>query len=137
MGRRTTAAAMLLAVLPVSADHHRDSYYYRDYSREPLIVVDTKNCAGEFGLASFRAERVFKVQTGNCQDPEDSRKKLYQVMLKSLLGDTDYEVVWVDEAGMRDIRAQLKENRQAALRRRDPYRRPAPPPSDEGGHLEN
>ncbi|MBT8080189.1 MAG: hypothetical protein KJO31_16540 [Gammaproteobacteria bacterium] len=118
---RVAVVSLLLAVLPVFvlADHHSDSYYHRDYWREPLIVVDTRNCAGESGLASFRAERVFKVQAGICQDPDDSRKKLYQVMLKSLTGGTDYEILWVDEAGMQDIRTQLRENREAALRRHD------------------
>lgn len=114
-------ASLLLTALPVLvlADQHSDRDYHRDYLREPMIVVDTKTCAGEWGLASFRAERVYKVQVGNCQDPDDSRKKLYQVMLKSLTGGTDYEILWVDEAGVQEIRTQLRENREAALRRRE------------------
>jgi hypothetical protein len=116
----------ILSLLPavVSADHHYDQRYYRDYSQyrqEPLIVVDTKDCGGELGLASFRAERVFKIQTGKCQDPDDSGKPLYQVMLKSLMGEADYEIVWVDAAGMLAIREQLLENRKAALKRREIY----------------
>lgn len=42
-------------------------------------------------------------------------------MLKSLMGEADYEIVWVDAAGMLAIREQLLENRKAALKRRESY----------------
>lgn len=108
-----------------ATDHHGP--YYRDYRQEPLIVVETKDCEGNAGLASFRAEAVFKVEAGKCRDPDDTDKPLYQVMLRSLLGASDYEIVWVDAAGMKMIQTQLEENRRAALRRRDGYRAPDRP----------
>jgi hypothetical protein len=108
-----------------AADHH-DSYC-RGCWQEPLIIVETKDCEGNAGLASFRAERVFKVQAGNCRDPDDSGSPLYQVMLRSLLGSGDYDIVWVDAAGMKEIKSQLEENRRSALRRRDGYRAPGRP----------
>lgn len=122
--------AFLALLAAVAAAHNYDSYY-PDYRQEPLIVVATKDCEGNAGLASFRADRVFKVQAGNCRDPDDSDEPLYQVMLRSLLGAGDYDIVWVDAAGMQAIRDQLEENRWAALRRRDGYRAPDQP-DDEG-----
>ena len=112
-----------------AADHHES--YCRGCWQEPLIIVKTKDCEGNAGLASFRAERVFKVESGNCHDPDDSDKPLYQVILRSLLGAGDYDIVWVDAAGMKEIQLQLEENRRTALRRRDIHRSPGPP--DEEG----
>jgi hypothetical protein len=117
-----------ISALPVAvAAAHNCEQYYRDYQQEPLIVIETKDCAGNAGLASFRAERVFKVQAGKCQDPDDPDQPLYQVMLKTLIGTNDYDVVWVDSAGMRAIREQLEENRRAALHRGGCYRSPDRP----------
>ena len=124
----TTRSLILLAMISalpaaVNGDHHYE-YRYGHYRQEPLLVVDTKSCAGDQGLASFRAERVFKIEAGDCRDPDDQNKKLYQVMLRTLTGAGDYEVIWVDYAGMRTIREQLAENRRHALHARDCYRSP-------------
>lgn len=113
----------------VAADHHES--YCRGCWQEPLVVVETKDCEGNAGLASFRAERVFKVESGHCRDPDESDKPLYQVMLRSLVGTGDYEIVWVDAAGMKEIQRQLEENRREALRRQD-RNRPPGPSDDEG-----
>ena len=118
-------ALLALPATMAAADHHES--YCRGCWHEPLIVVETKDCEGNAGLASFRAEQVFKVESGNCRDPDESDKPLYQVMLRSLLGAGDYDIVWVDAAGMKEIRLQLEENRRAALGRRDRYRSPGPP----------
>lgn len=104
---------------------------YRAYQREPLIVVDTKDCAGNDGLATFRADRVFRIQVGGCHDPSSPGQPLYQVMLRTLTGSNDYEVVWVNAAGMRAVREQLQENRQAALRQKDCSRTPDPPADED------
>lgn len=122
---RSLALVVALLGLPAAgAVAHEYDSLYRDNRQEPLIVVPTKDCAGNAGLASFRAERVFKVQAADCRDPDDSDQPIYQVMLISLLGAGDYDVVWVDTAGMQVIREQLEENRRAALRRRDGHREP-------------
>jgi len=123
-----------ISALPIAvAEAHNCEQYYRDYRQEPLIVIETKDCAGNAGLASFRAERVFKVQAGKCQDPDDPDQPLYQVLLKTLIGTNDYEVVWVDSAGMLAIREQLEENRQAALHRGGCSRSPDQPVNEDQG----
>ena len=120
--RSLSVVATILALASAKAAAHAYDSYYRDYRQEPLIVVETRDCQGNAGLASFRAERVFKVQAGKCQDPNDSDQPLYQVLLRSLVGASDYEIVWVDAEGMQTIRDQLEENRRAALRSHDGYR---------------
>ena len=122
--------ALALPGVVAATDHHGP--YHGEYwqEQEPLIVVETKDCEGNAGLASFRAAAVFKVEAGNCRDPDDSDKPLYQVMLRSLAGAGNYEIVWVDLAGMKAIQNQLEENRRAALRRRDGYRAPDRPDDD-------
>jgi hypothetical protein len=124
---------VLLSALPiaVSADNHCRGLLYGSYTREPMVVVDTKDCGGNKGLASFRAERVFKVQTAECRDPDNLDEPLYQVLLHSLTGaGGQYEILWVDAANMQSIRQQLEENREAALRWRDCARPAAPQPDD-------
>jgi len=117
---RLLAVLALLSTLPaaVSASLHCDEFL-RTYRQNPLIVVATKDCAGNDGLASFRGDRVFRIVTGNCRDPDDSDQPLYQVMLRTLTGNGNYDAIWVDSAGMQSIQEQLEENRQAELQRRE------------------
>ena len=122
---------MLLGALPprVSADNHCRGFVYGTV-REPMVVVETKDCGGSKGLASFRAERVFKVQAADCRDPDNLDESLYQVLLHSTTGaGGQFEIIWIDAANMQSIRQQLQENREAALRWRD-CTRPAAPPAD-------
>lgn len=108
----------IFLTLPAAAQVvDRCDVYCRELRREPLIVAETKDCEGNYGLASFAAERVFKISVGNCRDPDDTDRPLYQLLLKTLTGAGDYEVLWIDAQAMHSIREQLEENRQAALRR--------------------
>jgi len=121
---RTLMLMVLLGMLAPEAAFGNVAAYYFDgyyYDREPRIVVETKDCSGASGLATFRAARVYSVQEGDCRDPDAPDQNLHQVLLQSLNGVSRYDVIWVDETGVQTIRQQLEENRQLLLRRRPHY----------------
>lgn len=64
------------------------------------ITAETTDCGGETGFASFDVDRLYKIQSASCPDPEDSSRKLQQILLTSNGRITNYEVltVTVDEA---------------------------------------
>lgn len=114
--------ALLALLVPSVAAGNAAAYYIDGYfDPEPRIVVETKDCSGAAGLASFRAERVFTIQESDCQNPDAGNQVLHQVLLESVFGVSRYDVIWVDQTGLETIRQQLEENRQLALRRRAHY----------------
>ena len=118
--RTFVLATMMLASSSVFGD--RTAYYFGNhYDREPRIVVETRDCSGSDGLATFQAERLFTIQRGDCQDPANQDQYLYQVLLRSLNGASSYDVIWVDDLGRETIRRQLEENRRRKLSQSERY----------------
>ncbi len=87
-------------------------------NREPLIVVETRGCDGASGVASFEPARLHSIEPGPCGAPGTADRRLYQVLLRTAGGAGRFDVISVDESGVETIRAQLMENRAAALERR-------------------
>ncbi len=79
------------------------------------VTVQTTDCVGGTGIASFQSERLYTIQEGHCPDPNDPSKKLKQVLLKSDGRVTNYELVWVTEAESQSILAQVKRISEAEL----------------------
>lgn len=96
------------------------------------ISVETTECYGGGGFSSFEEHRLFKIQQGDCDNPDRQGEKLYQILLYSSSPLTHYEVLWVTRDEAEAVMAQARENRDY---RRDYYSRPdsvvivQPPPS--------
>ena len=95
------------------------------------VTVETTECYGGGGFSSFDEHRVFKIQSGDCDNPDRPGEKLYQILLNSNSPLTRYEVLWVTRAEAMSVMAQTRENRDY---RRNSHKRPdnviinVPPP---------
>ncbi len=72
------------------------------------VSVQTTDCEGSTGFASFESTRLAKIQDAPCADPADRSKKLKQVMLHTDRPLMQYEVITVDTAGSESIMNQIK-----------------------------
>lgn len=86
-------------------------------SSSPIdVIVETTDCSGETRFTSFLAHKLHKITGGGCQDPTDSTKRLQQVLVKSdSVGG--YDVYWVTHAEAKNIMLQIKEARDAKIKR--------------------
>jgi hypothetical protein len=92
---------LLVALGSVHAGYH--------YGGEQLqVTVETTECSGDVGIASFNVDRFYKVQSGGCDDPTHPGRKLQQVLVKSRSPDFQYEVLWVTQEEARNLLAQVR-----------------------------
>ncbi len=80
------------------------------------VIAETTTCDGESGFTSFPAHKLHKIIEGWCVDPNDSSKRLQQVLVKSR-ATGGYDVYWVTKAEAKNIMLQIKEGRDAKLKR--------------------
>jgi hypothetical protein len=85
------------------------------------ITVETTECYGSGGFSSFDERRVFKIQQGDCDNPQRPGEKLYQILLRSSSSLTRYEVLWVTRDEAKSVMAQTRDNRDS---RREARTRP-------------
>jgi len=80
------------------------------------VTAQTTDCSGDIGFSSFDSRDLYKIQSGDCSDP-NTGKKLQQVLLKSHGGLVRYEVLWVTQEEARNILKQIREIKNAKLKR--------------------
>jgi hypothetical protein len=80
------------------------------------IAVQTTDCFGATGFASFNAGDLYKIQTGDCVDPRTG-KQLQQILLKSDSGLVRYDVLWITPEEARNVLAQVDEINRAKIER--------------------
>lgn len=80
------------------------------------VTVQTTSCEGDVGFSSFYSGDLHKIQAGWCYDPNDSGKKLQQVMIRSKTLPNSYDLLWVTQDEARNIMAQIREGRNAKLK---------------------
>ena len=81
------------------------------------ITVQTTECSGDIGFSSFSSRDLYKIQSADCNDPNEPGKKLQQVLLKSDSGLTRYNVLWVTQDEAKGVMQQIKEGRAAKIKR--------------------
>ena len=79
------------------------------------VTVETTDCNGGTGVASFESSRLAKIQDAVCADPTDPEVKLQQVLLHSQRGSS-YEVLTVTRSGRQNIMDQINNISGAELR---------------------
>lgn len=100
-----------LACLPIAA------HAWEDFE----ITAQTTDCAGQTGFASFYTSEIHKISEGSCLDPNDPSKNLKFVMVRSQTLQGSYDAVWMTADEADNVMAQIREVRNAKLRR---YERP-------------
>lgn len=80
------------------------------------VTVQTTDCVGGTGIASFQSQRLYTIQEGHCPDPNDPTKKLKQVVLKTGGRANNFEILWVTEAESQSVLAQVRRISEAELR---------------------
>lgn len=80
------------------------------------VTAQTMECSGDIGFTSFDSRDLYKIQPGECSDP-NTGNKLQQVLLKSRGGLVNYEVLWVTQEEARNILTQITEIKNAKLER--------------------
>ncbi len=81
------------------------------------VVVQTTQCGGETGFASFLADKLFKIEEGWCADPNAPGEKLQQVFLETSTGPGKYDLLWVTQDEAKSIMEQIKAIRDGKLER--------------------
>ncbi len=79
------------------------------------LIAETTECNGDTGFTSFNASKLYKIQTGWCDDPNNPGKKLQQVLLKSDSRPGSYDLMWVTQAEAKNIMQQIKEGRAVKI----------------------
>lgn len=79
------------------------------------ITVQTTECSGDTGMASFEVSRLYRIQAGNCPDPADPERTLQQVLIRSDGDLTRYQVLLVSQDEAAAILQQVRAVSQARL----------------------
>ncbi len=79
------------------------------------ISVQTTECGGESGLATFDVDRLYKIQPGTCADPGNPGQRLQQVLIRSDSDLTRYDVVQVTQDEATAILEQVRAVSRARL----------------------
>lgn len=81
------------------------------------VLVETTGCNGETGFSSFQSSKLHKISEAWCNDPNDSSKKLQQVMIRSQGTQGGFRILWVTQAEARNAMQQIKQERSARIDR--------------------
>lgn len=80
------------------------------------VTVQTTDCVGDVGFATFNTGDLYKIQGGDCVDP-DTGEELQQVLLQSRDARLRYDVLWVTRDEARNILRQIKDINRARMDR--------------------
>lgn len=80
------------------------------------LTVQTRDCAGSTGFATFNVGDLVKIQDSKCNNPENPGEQLKKVIIRSRSHLTRFEVVWVTAAEARNIQQQVKDYMTAGTR---------------------
>jgi hypothetical protein len=105
-----TSTLLMLFFLSSSA------YASGDYK----VIFETMDCSGNTGFATVGADEIYKVNNGDCTDPNDSGKNLKQLLVHD--GSGSYTVYNLTQDEARNVMLELKDymkSRKGVLDRSD------------------
>lgn len=82
------------------------------------ISVQTTECNGDIGFSTFTSGSLYKIQSGDCKDP-NTGEEIQQVLLHTSQGGLGYSVLWVTQSEARNIMAQIRDVNNRRLQRID------------------
>ena len=87
---------------------------------EYKVIFETMDCSGNTGFATVGAEEIYKMNNGDCSDPNDPTKRLKQLLTHD--GSGSYKVYTLTQDEARNVMKKLKEymnSRKGVLDRSD------------------
>lgn len=84
------------------------------------VIFETMDCNGNSGFATVGADEIYKMNNGDCTDPNDPAKKLKQLLVHD--GSGSYLVYSLTQDEARNVMLDLKEymkSRKGVLDRSD------------------
>ena len=88
------------------------------YAESYKVAFETKTCDGNNGFVSLSIESIYKIQEGDCIDPDNPSQKLKQLLVHNGSGSYNIHSLGQDEAQdvMDEVKAYLKARRNAIER---------------------
>ncbi|RUM44305.1 MAG: hypothetical protein DSY80_04540 [Desulfocapsa sp.] len=84
------------------------------------VIFETMDCSGNTGFATVGADEIYKMNNGDCSDPNDPAKKLKQLLVHD--GSGSYTVYNLTQDEARNVMKEMKEymkSRKGVLDRSD------------------
>jgi len=84
------------------------------------IIFETMDCSGNTGFASVGLDEIYKMNNGDCSEPDHPGRKLKQLLVHDGSGSYTAYTLTQDEAGkvMRDMKEYMRA-RKGVLERSD------------------
>ena len=99
----TLLLSTLFMLFLISSHGHADDSY--------KVVFETMDCSGNSGFATVGPDEIFKVQNGDCSDPDNPGKKLKQLLVHD--GSGSYIVYTLTQDEARNVMRDMKEYMRA------------------------
>jgi hypothetical protein len=84
------------------------------------VIFETMDCSGNTGFATVGADEIYKMNNGDCTDPNDPAKRLKQLLVHD--GSGSYIVYTLTQDEARNVMMEMKEymkSRKGVLDRSD------------------
>ena len=107
----TLIPTLLMLFLLSSPAHAGDEY---------KVIFETMDCNGNTGFATVGADEIYKMNNGDCTDPNDPAKRLKQLLVHD--GKGSYIVYSLTQDEARNVMMEMKDymrSRKGVLDRSD------------------
>ncbi len=91
-------STLLMLFFLSSSAHAGDDY---------KVIFETMDCSGNTGFATVGADEIYKMNNGDCTDPNDPAKRLKQLLVHD--GSGSYKVYNLTQDEARNVMMELKE----------------------------
>jgi len=94
----------ILSLFVLTVTSHAESYQ---------VAFETKTCDGISGFATIPVQSIYKVQEGDCTDPDNPNQKLQQLLVHNGRGSYNIHSLGQDAARevMDEVKAYMKARR--------------------------
>ena len=88
------------------------------YAEPYKVVFETIDCDGKSGFAIISVESIYKIQDGDCNDPNNPEQRLMQLLVHSGSGSYNTHLLGQDAARevMDEVKGYMKARRGALER---------------------